>query len=314
MDAATLLDPAYTHFLEKTPSEWTLGGLVAIRTQVSANFKPPLLARCEQRWTTDAPNAPEVRLCIYRPDQKTEDQALPAILYLHGGGFVLGCPEMADDYLADLANEMKAVIVAVDYRLAPEHPFPAPLEDCYAALNWLFGESRSLGVDAQRVVIMGHSAGGGLAAALALLVRERAEHSVVGLVLVYPMLDHRTGSTNAPTDNPTTGTLNWGREANQFCWQCMQGSYTFDDEHAFLFSAALASDLRGLPRSFICVGALDLFLEEDVDFALKLSRSGVPVELHVYPGVPHMFDQYPGSVTDQCRNDVASTLGKMWNG
>lgn len=314
MNAAELLDSAYAHFLEESSSEWTPAGLPAIRTRVSAHFKPPQLARCEQRWTTDTPGSPGVRLCIYRPDQKTEDQALPAILYLHGGGFVLGCPEMADDYLADLANEMKAVIVAVDYRLAPEHPFPIPLEDCYTALSWLFRESPSLGVDADSVVIMGHSAGGGLAAALALLVRERAEYSVVGLVLIYPMLDHRTGSANAPTDNPTTGTLNWGREANRFCWECMQGSYECDDEHAPLFSAALASDLRGLPRSFICVGALDLFLEECVDFGLKLSRSGVPVELHVYPGVPHMFDQYPGSVTEQCKNDVAGTLEKMWNG
>ena len=311
MDAAQLLDPAYAHFMEKTSSEWTLDNLPAIRTRVSADFKPPQLARCEQRWTAHAPSAPGVRLCIYRPDHWVESQALPVILYLHGGGFVLGCPEMADDYLASLASEMNAVIVAVDYRLAPEHPFPAPLEDCYTALNWVLRESPSLGVNAQRVVIMGHSAGGGLAAALALLVRERAEHSVAGLVLVYPMLDHRTGSADAPTDNPTTGTLNWGREANQFCWRCMQGTYDFDDERAFQFSPALASDLRGLPRSFICVGTLDLFLEEDVDFALKLSRSGVPIELHVYPGVPHMFDEYPGSVTDQCRNDVSAALRKM---
>ncbi len=312
MDAAKLLDPEYAQFLEKTSTEWTLDNLPAIRTRLSADFKPSRPVRYEERWTTDAPTAPGVRLCIYRPDQKSEDQTLPAILYLHGGGFVLGCPEMADDYLADLANEMKAVIVAVDYRLAPEHPYPVPLEDSYTALSWLFRESYRLGLDANRVVIMGHSAGGGLAAALALLVRERAQYSVAGLVLIYPMLDHRTGSALAPTDNPTTGTLNWGREANRFCWQCLQGSYDSDDAKGFLFSAALAPDLQGLPRSFICVGALDLFMEEDVDFALKLSRSGVPVELHVYPGVPHMFDQYPGSVTDQCRHDVAAALGKMW--
>lgn len=312
MDAAKLLDPEYAQFLEKTSSEWTLAHLPAIRRRISADFIPSRPARYEQRWTTDAPGAPEVRLCIYRPDQTSEAQSLPAILYLHGGGFVLGCPEMADDYLADLANEMKAVIVAVDYRLAPEHPFPVPLEDSYTALSWLFRESHRLGVDANRVVIMGHSAGGGLAAVLALLVRERAQYSVAGLVLIYPMLDHRTGSAFAPVDNPTIGTLNWGREANRFCWQCLQGSYDPDDAKSFLFSAALALDLQGLPRSFIGVGALDLFLEEDVEFALKLSRSGVPVELHVYPGVPHMFDQYPGSVTEQCRNDVAAALGKMW--
>lgn len=312
MDAAKLLDPAYAQFLEKTSSEWTLANLATIRTRISADFKPTQPERYEQRWTTDAAGAPGVRLCIYRPDQTSEAQLLPAILYLHGGGFVLGCPEMADDYLADLANEMKAVIVAVDYRLAPEHPFPVPLEDSYTALSWLLRQSLFLGIDSNRVVVMGHSAGGGLAAALALLVRERAEYSVAGLVLIYPMLDHRTGSAFAPTDNPTTGTLNWGREANRFCWQCLQGSYEPDDAKAFLFSAALAPDLQGLPRSFICVGALDLFLEEDVGFALKLSRSGVPVELHVYPGVPHMFDQYLGSVTEQCRNDLAAALGKMW--
>lgn len=312
MNIDSLLDPSYAFFLEKPCSEWTFATLPGIRARISAASPPPHLARGEQRWTTGTPSDCGVRVCIYRPYPVVENQALPVILYLHGGGFVLGSPEMADDYLADLAEKLEAVIVAVDYKLAPEYPFPIPLEDCYTALTWLFSQSALLGVDPQKVVIMGHSAGGGLAAALALLVRERGQHSLAGLLLVYPMLDHRTGSNAAPVDNPTTGTLNWQRKANQFCWQCMRGSYYLGDDHAFLFSAALAPDLCGLPRSFIGVGALDLFMEEDVEFALKLSRSGVPMELHVYPGVPHMFDQYPGSVTEQCRNDVAAALGKMW--
>ncbi|WP_339538905.1 alpha/beta hydrolase [Pseudomonas sp. RA_15y_Pfl2_54] len=253
-----------------------------------------------------------MRLCIYRPRPMPEAKVLPAILYLHGGGFVLGCPEMNDDYLAALAEESQAVVVAVDYRLAPEHPFPAPLQDCYTALAWLLRQGPTLGLDPKKVVITGHSAGGGLAASLALLVRERREYSVAGLVMIYPMLDHRTGSPAAPTENPTTGTLNWGRRANQICWRCLQGSYTLGDGEDFLFSAALAPDLQGLPHSFIVVGALDLFLEEDVDFALKLSRAGVVTELHVYPGVPHMFDQYPGRVAEQCRNDVAVALQQIW--
>jgi len=307
-----LLDPDYAFFLEEPSSEWTLAALPGIRARIGANSKIPETSRGEQRWTGDTADVDGVRLCIYRPAPVIETPSPPSILYLHGGGFVLGSPEMADDYLADLAVELQAVIVAVDYRLAPEHPFPAPLEDCYTALDWLFRQSHALGLDRQKVVIMGHSAGGGLAAALALLVRERREYSVAGLLMIYPMLDHRTGSAAVPSANPTTGTLNWRPQANQFCWQCLQGSYAARDEKACLFSPALAVDLRGLPRSFIGVGSLDLFLEEGVDFALKLSRSGVSSELHVYPGVPHMFDQYPGRMTDQCRSGVALALGRMW--
>ena len=221
---------------------------------------------------------------------------------------MLGRPEMADDYLADLANELNVLIVAVDYRLAPAHSFPIPLEDCYAALAWIFNEGLALGVDTQKVMVMGHSAGGGLAAAVSIMARDRNEYRLAGLLMVYPMLDHRTGSTTSSADNPTTGTLSWTREANRFCWECLQGAYALDDDRAALFSPALANDLSGLPPSFISVGALDLFLEEDVAFALALSRSGVPVELHVYPGVPHMFDQYPGRQTEQLKQDITRAL------
>ena len=117
------------------------------------------------------------------------------------------------------------------------------------------------------------------------MARDRNEYRLAGLLMVYPMLDNRTGSPTSSADNPTTGTLSWSREANRFCWECLQGAYALDDDQAALFSPALADDLTGLPPSFMSVGALDLFLEEDVAFALRLSKSGVPVELHVYPGV-----------------------------
>jgi len=311
LDIDTLLDPDYWFFLDEPSSEWTLANLPAIRQRISSGYKAPGTGRGARQWTSTIPGAPSVRVCVYRPDTAIEGQTLPAMLYIHGGGFVLGSPEMADDYLADLADHLQTVIVAVDYRLAPEHPFPAPLEDCYSALGWLVSEHLALGVDKDRVVIMGHSAGGGLAAALALLVRERGQHQVAGMALVYPMLDHRTGSPVAPQQNPTTGHLSWSPEANQFCWACMQGAYELNDDQAMLFSPALALDLKGLPPSFISVGALDLFLDEDVEFALKLSRAGVPVELHVYPGVPHMFDQYPGAMTDRCQRDVLAALSQM---
>lgn len=305
MDNNQLLDPAYAVFLDEPSSVWTLDNLPAIRRRVEAAWKQHEEARHEQHWT----RKDHIRLCVYRPKHSLKPaQKLATLLYIHGGGFVLGSPEMADDYLADLANELNVLIVAVDYRLAPEHPFPAPLNDCYAALAWLFNEGLALGVDTQKVMVMGHSAGGGLAAAVSIMARDRNEYRLAGLLMVYPMLDHRTGSNLSPEDNPTTGIRSWTREANRFCWQCLQGTYALDDERMALFSPSRAKDLTDLPPSFISVGALDLFLEENLAFALKLSRSGVPVELHLYPGVPHMFDHYPGRQTDQLKQDITRAL------
>lgn len=305
-----LLDPDYAAFIDEPMSRWTLSELPAIRARIDASYKAVDQALGEQRQITSPLDGHNLRLCVYRPENPSAE-SLPAMLYIHGGGFVLGRPEMADDYLAGLAQELEILIVAVDYRLAPEHPFPVPLEDCYQALKWIFEQSRSLHVDPTRVVIMGHSAGGGLAAATAILARDKGEHQLAGLLMVYPMLDHRTGQTQAPHDNPTTGHLSWTHDANRFCWQCMQGSYALDDQRQAHFSPALARDLTGLPASFLSVGALDLFLDEGVAFALQLSRCAVPVELHVYPGVPHMFDQHPGAVTRQCAEDIVRALKKM---
>ncbi|MEE5045493.1 alpha/beta hydrolase [Pseudomonas alliivorans] len=305
MDANHLLDPAYAVFLDEPSSVWTLDNLPVIRRRVEAAWKQPDGARYTPYWT----QKDHIRLCVYRPAHNLNpSQKRATLLYIHGGGFVLGRPEMADDYLVDLANELNVLIVAVNYRLAPEHPFPTPLNDCYAALAWIFEEGLALGVDTQKVMVMGHSAGGGLAAAVSIMARDRKEYRLAGLLMVYPMLDHRTGSANSSDDNPSAGTLSWTREANRFCWQCLQGTYALDDERAALFSPALANDLTGLPPSFISVGALDLFLDENLAFALKLSRSGVPVELHLYPGVPHMFDQYPGRQTDQLKQDITRAL------
>lgn len=306
-----LLDPAYQFFRDEPSSEWTLANLPAIRARIHATFPAAGKGRGEQHWIEASSGDARVRLCLYRPALEEDKGPLPAVLYVHGGGFVLGAPEMADEYLARLADELGALIVAVDYRLAPEHPFPVPLYDCFAALSWVLSESEALGLDAQRVVVMGHSAGGGLAAALAILARDRQLPALAGLALVYPMLDHRTGSPDAPQVNPTTGTFSWSREANRFCWSCMRGGLDVPDDQTPYYSPALAPSLEGLPPSFVSVGALDLFLEEDVNFALLLSRSGVAVELHLYPGVPHMFDLHPGDLSNQCNADLVRALHKM---
>ncbi|MCF5648353.1 alpha/beta fold hydrolase [Pseudomonas syringae] len=310
MNANELLDPAYRWFMDEPSSNWTLHTLADIRARVSATWATAATARGEQHWTSSDPDN-GIRLCLYRPDLLHPHTDLPVILYIHGGGFVLGSPEMADDDLAKLAVELQAIVIAVDYRLAPEHPFPIPLEDCYAALEWIFCNGAAQGMNTSNLVIMGHSAGGGLAAALALLARDRGLRTIAGLVLIYPMLDHRTGTPDAPPANPTTGTFSWSRQANHFCWECLRGAYAVDDDRKALFSPALATDLSDLPPTFICVGALDLFLEEDLSFGLALSRSGVPVELHVYPGVPHMFDQLPGEQTAQAAQDIARAMRRM---
>lgn len=307
MKARELLDPDFKSFLTPGAQAWTLETLPAIRERVHATFKSREQARGESLWTK-AHDGEDLRLCLYRPAAGAPGGNFAVILYIHGGGFVLGCPEMADDYLANLAEALQAIIVAVDYRLAPEHPFPIPLEDCYTALGWVFAHRQTLNIDADNVIVMGHSAGAGLAAALAIVARNRGEYSIASQVLVYPMLDYRSGSPASPHQNSTTGVIGWPAQANQFCWRCLRADHALDDQQLGWFSPALQDDLGDLPPTFLAVGALDLFLEEDVAFALRLSRAGVAVELHVYPGAPHMFDQYPGGVTEQSALDIVRSL------
>ncbi|WP_437419260.1 alpha/beta hydrolase [Stutzerimonas chloritidismutans] len=307
-----MLDPAYHALLDEAPQVWSLETLPVIRERVHAGFEPvrPLRFReyCIDRAENDAP----LRLCVYAPPGLEPGLARPSIYYIHGGGFVLGKPEMADDQLADLAQVLGAWVVAVDYRLAPEHPFPAPLEDCFAGLEWLIEQAESLGIDPQRVTLMGHSAGGGLAAALALLARDSGLPALAGQLLVYPMLDCRTGTPAAPRDNPTTGGFAWTAEANRFCWRCLQGQQALDEYTLGYLSPALATNLAGLPPTFIAVGALDLFFEENLDYARRLSGSGVAIELHVYPNVTHMFDLSPSSQTTRCKEAINQALVRWW--
>ena len=307
MKAHELLDPDFKSFLTPGAQAWTLETLPAIRERVHATFKSREQARGESLWTK-AHDGEDFRLCLYRPAAGAPGGNFAVILYIHGGGFVLGCPEMADDYLANLAEELQAIIVAVDYRLAPEHPFPIPLEDCYTALGWVVAHRQTLNMDADKVIVMGHSAGAGLAAALAIVARDRGEYSIASQVQFYPMLDYRSGSAASPQQNSTTGVIGWPAQANQFCWDCLRADQALDDLPIGWFSPALQDDLRDLPPTFLAVGALDLFLEEDVAFAMRLSRAGAAVELHVYPGAPHMFDQCPGSVSDQSALDIARSL------
>jgi acetyl esterase/lipase len=234
-------------------------------------------------------DAPEVRVLVYRP--KNAPGPLPALLWIHGGGYVIGSADQDDPQVKSIVAQVGCVAVSVDYRLAPETPHPGPVEDCYAALAWLHAQANELGIDPARIAIGGASAGGGLAAGLGLLTRDRGAIPLAFQLLIYPMLDDRTVSTEDP--HPYTGEFLWTHDANRFGWTALLAQEPGGADISPYAAAARATDLAGLPATYICVGTLDLFLEEDLEYARRLIRVGVPTELHLYPGAYHGFNLAP---------------------
>ena len=288
-DSRHLVDPELLPMVDAMPPlELSEAMLPAMRA------RPPMFAptpadldRSELvRRTVPGPqDNPEVGVAIYRPTGA--EGALPCILHIHGGGYVGGSLMSNEAMHRPLAADLNCVIVSVDYRLAPETRFPGAVEDCYAVLAWINQQADALGVDLKRVGVMGESAGGGLAAGLALMARDRGEYSLAFQHLIYPMIDDRTCITADP--HPFAGEYVWTAKSNHFGWSCLLGQEPGGEGVSPYAAAARATDLSGLPPTFIASGALDLFLEEDLDYARRLVRSGVPVELHVYPGAFHAF-------------------------
>ncbi len=212
-----------------------------------------------------------------------------AALYLHGGGMIFGLEHVGAMY--DLAvREYVAAsgvpMLMVDYRVAPEHPDPTPVGDCYGALVWLAEHARDLGVDPARVAVMGDSAGGGLAAGVCLMARDRGGPAVAQQVLIYPMLDDRP-VTPDPQVQPF---LTWTYDDNLTGWGALLGDNAGGDHVSPYAAPARADDLTRLPDAYIDVGDLDVFRNEDIMYARRLADAGVPTELHVYPGCPHAFE------------------------
>ena len=251
--------------------------------------------------------APPVPIRIYRPD--SADGPLGCIFHIHGGGYVGGSTKEVEFLHRPLAAELQCVIVTADYRLAPETSFPGNLEDCHAALAWTFAHAEEIGADPKRVGVIGESAGGGLAAALALLVRDRGEHELAFQHLIYPMIDDRSCVRDL---NPMAGEFIWTRHNNRFGWTALLAHEPGLEQVSAYAAPARATQLEGLPPTFISTGALDLFVDEDIDYALRLIRAGVPTELHVWPGAFHGFDLAPGiAVSDAARRASVEALARF---
>nr|WP_090277214.1 alpha/beta hydrolase [Mycolicibacterium komanii]CRL71341.1 lipase [Mycolicibacterium komanii] len=221
--------------------------------------------------------------------QRSGDQPGSAALYLHGGGMIFGLEHIGRIYdlaVRDYVAASGVPMLVVDYRVAPEHPHPTPVEDCYSALRWLAANAATLGVDPDRLAVMGDSAGGGLAAAVCLLARDRGGPAVAQQILIYPMLDDRA----ATPDSSLLPYLTWTYDDNVTGWGALLGADAGSDSVSPYAAPARAADLSGLPDTYLDVGDLDIFRKEDISYATRLADAGVPTELHVYPGCPHAFE------------------------
>lgn len=242
-----------------------------------------------ETWTVPAARKqPAVSLYVYKP--KNASGKLPVIYFIHGGGYILGNAKMGGDSLQAMADRQNAAVVSVEYRLATKSPFPADLNDAYRGLEYVYKNAAKHGLDSERVVLMGESAGGGLTARLALYTRDQGKLTPEGQVLVYPMLDYRTGTPDSPYLNENASEFVWTAAANRTGWNSLRGGQTIRPEQMPYFSPALAPDLSRLPPVFMITGDLDLFANEDADYANRLMQAGVPTELHILPGIYHAFE------------------------
>jgi acetyl esterase/lipase len=229
----------------------------------------------------------KIRLRVYKPRKIVKPA--PGLVWMHGGGFFIGTPEQNDAFLFHLVEELAIMVVSIDYRLAPEYPFPTPLYDCYTALQWVHTHAEMLGMDTNRIAIGGESAGGGLAASLAQLAHDRSEVHPVFQLLVYPMLDDRT---TLRTDMIDTEWIAWSIENNRLGWESYLHQPCGSEKIPAYAVASRRTDLTGLPPAWIGVGTLDLFYEEDLTYAQALKRCNVDCEVLIVSGAFHGFDQF----------------------
>jgi acetyl esterase len=290
MTTRHLVDPQVWPIVEMLPfQEFDRATLDQARANAGSRFgdlgEQPVAATVHAARRSDGS---AIELYCFDPNPGAKDRA--ALYHIHGGGMILGSVKDMQFGPSSIAAALQIPVISVEYRLAPETPFPGPQQDCLDGLAWLVAQADELGVDPARIAIIGESAGGGLAAATALMARDTGGPKIAAQVLVYPMLDHRTGSGACRWNNRSTGEFVWTRSSNRFGWDALRGDYAADDARKGWFSPALAEDLSGLPPTLLLTGSLDLFFDEDLDFARRLVDAGVPLELHSYPGAIHAFN------------------------
>jgi acetyl esterase/lipase len=243
----------------------------------------------EDRQVPGPEGEPDISLLICRPASAEPAGPRPVIYHVHGGGMVIGNNRVGVDVPLAWAQALDAVVVSVEYRLAPEHPHPAPVEDVYAGLLWTADHAAEIGADPERIVIAGASAGGGLCAALALLTRDRKGPRPIGQVLMCPMLDDRN---DTPSTHQMAGLGVWDRTANETGWTALLGSRRGGPDVPAYAAPARAEDLTGLPPAFLDVGSAETFRDEVVAYASRIWQAGGVAELHVWPGGFHGFDGF----------------------
>lgn len=255
----------------------------------------------------------ELKVKIYEPVNRTST-ALPALLWIHGGGYVLGNPDIDDGLCEQFVLVANCVVVSIDYRLAPQFQYPAALEDCYAGLKWMVAQAEELNIDTLKIAIAGTSAGGGLTAALTLLARDRGGPEIAFQMPLCPMIDDRNITPSSFEINKENFPKLWNREQNQLAWSMYLGDITSDEVPPYA-APIRAGDLTGLPPAYTFVGELDLFRDETIEYVNRLVQANVPVEFHLYPGCFHGFEKIfnDTQISKQARNEYINTLARALN-
>lgn len=258
--------------------------VAGMMAQATADLPPNERVITEDRHVPGPDNAPDVPVRIYTP-AGTDATDLPGVFFIHGGGMVIGSIDAEDLVAARICEEIGAVVVSTGYRKAPEDPHPAQVNDCYAALTWMAKNTTELCVDPDRIAVYGSSAGGNLTIAVSLTARDQGFPKIRFMMPLCPMVDDRN---QTPSSQQITDIGMWDRAANLEAWGWFLGDVTADGYAA----PARVTDLTGLPPAFIDVGEMDLFRDEDIAFAQRLTQAGVPTEFHLYPGAYHGSDTF----------------------
>lgn len=310
-DGATwdLLDPQLRPLFAGGSPALTSETLPQMRAMMAGAAQPPPASTgcvVEERWVGKEGSG-GLRLLVFRPPGRGGH--LPGLLHFHPGGWVLGKPEMSAETLVGIVEAIGCVIVSVDYRLAPEHPFPAAAEDARAGMEWLETHAGDFGVDVGRIGLLGESAGATLAAGLALFLRDEGLTPPAVQSLIYPAFDDRAALLEP---HPHAGRIGLTLDSMHFAWRSFLATDPGADDVSAYASPGRAQTLAGLPATFLGIGALDGLVEENLEFARRLIRAGVPTELHLYPGAPHGFDRASDAdVTRQMRRDRIAHLARV---